>query len=99
MTFAGPEIFGIGIPLESTPFVDTEYNETKLADEIVLKSAFATTYPVPLLSSTRFAGTGVAAWLPSLLCKTPDSVTVNALVGAQLDPAAGLFSTANPDPS
>src|SRR2546430_2423822 len=54
--------------------------------------------PAPPASSTRLAGTGVAAWLPLRLCSTPELETVKALVGAQSEPAAGLLRMANADP-
>jgi hypothetical protein len=52
-----------------------------------------------LESSTRLAGTGVAARLPSALCRTPDVWTENVSVGAQVDPDGGLLSVTNADPS
>jgi hypothetical protein len=59
----------------------------------------ATTYPNPFASSTRLAGTGVAARLPSAFERTPDSVTSKAVGGAQAEPAAGLFIARYSDPS
>src|SRR5919204_3614785 len=97
--FVGALTLGTGSPAESVPAVSTEKTVAKFADGVVVRSAFATTYPVPVASSTRFAGTGVAAGDPSAFDSGPDEWAAKAPAGAQPVPSSGLLTVMNSEPS